>query len=151
MIQKKNLRKNEVLLTPYATGGLFSFSVDSQNHQFIADEPQEKGGDHLGMNPFEILASSLGACTAITLRYYAQKKELDLGFFQVKVTLHQSANAETNQLTTTLKRELYFKQGTSEVLLEKFTEISEKCPVHRALLGSVVIETQAYDGLSEDV
>lgn len=149
MIKKKDLQKEEVLLTPYASGGLFSFCVDSQGHQFVADEPFAKGGDHLGMNPFEILASSLGACTAITLRYYAQKKDLDLGFFQVKVTFHQAVNTSTGQLTSTFKRELYFDKDTPEPLLEKYKEIAEKCPVHRALLGSILIETQAYGGVPE--
>ena len=151
MIKKTDLKKDEILLSPYATGGLFSFCVDSESHQFIVDEPQAKGGDHLGMNPFEILASSLGACTAITLRYYAQKKELDLGHFQVKVKFHQSVNASTNQLTTIFKRDLYFSQGTSQELLEKFKEIADKCPVHKALLGNISIETEAYDNLTEDL
>jgi putative redox protein len=148
-IKKKNLQKEEILVSPYEAGGLYSFSVDSNSHQFVVDEPQAKGGDHLGMNPFELLASSLGACTAITLRYYAQKKGLDLGFFQVKVTFHQTMNASTGQMTNTFKRTLFFADQTPQDLLEKYKEIAEKCPVHKALLDSVLIETQAHAGMPE--
>lgn len=52
----------------------FTTKITSTNHHMIADEPLDLGGNDKGMNPQEILESSLASCTTITLRMYLKRK-----------------------------------------------------------------------------
>ena len=54
--------------TPYAV------KVEARGHTILADEPRSRGGADLGPTPYDLLLASLAACTAITLRMYADRK-----------------------------------------------------------------------------
>src|SRR3989304_1750079 len=62
-------------------------------HAFVADEPEEAGGNGLGPSPYELLLWSLGACTALTLLMYARRKEWDLQEVAVELT-HDRVHAK---------------------------------------------------------
>ncbi|MEV9488582.1 OsmC family protein, partial [Klebsiella pneumoniae] len=64
-----------------ATG--FTHRVGIRNHQLIADEPVEQGGDDEGPSPQELLAASLATCTAVTVEMYAKRKGWDIGPLEV--------------------------------------------------------------------
>ena len=49
--------------------------LSNEKHAILADEPIALGGSDQGMTPTELLAASLIACTNITLRMYADRKE----------------------------------------------------------------------------
>jgi putative redox protein len=53
---------------------LYKTEIESANNKIISDEPESAGGKDLGFAPKELLASSLAACTCITLRMYANRK-----------------------------------------------------------------------------
>src|SRR5213080_4548466 len=63
----------------------FTHRIDIRNHQVVADEPTEHGGDDEGPSPQELLAASLASCTAITMEMYAKHKGWDLGPVEVQV------------------------------------------------------------------
>ena len=56
----------------------FRTEIFMDNHQLTADEPPSAGGENLGPNPYDLVMASLAACTAMTVRWYADRKQLDL-------------------------------------------------------------------------
>ncbi|SFD40903.1 Uncharacterized OsmC-related protein [Lentibacillus persicus] len=59
--------------------------TESRGHKVIVDEPENLGGTDKGMNPVELLLSSLGACQSIVARTYAEKFEIELQNFRVEL------------------------------------------------------------------
>jgi len=64
----------------------FTTSIKTNKHTLIADEPESVGGDDFGASPYELLNAGLAACTAMTLKMYAQRKKWDLQEVFVYVT-----------------------------------------------------------------
>jgi putative redox protein len=58
--------------------GRFQQEITVGRHRFLADEPVEVGGLDSGPGPYDLLLAGLGACTAMTLRLYAERKALPL-------------------------------------------------------------------------
>ena len=125
------------------------FLQDIQNgpwHHLTADEPAAYGGENKGMSPYGFMAASLGACTSMTLRMYANRKGLALDKVSVDVThdkvhaqdanTHSDARVDLFVRTITLIGDLTGQERT------KLLEIADKCPVHRTLESSALIETQ---------
>src|SRR5260221_12514033 len=65
--------------------GRFQQEVIWGPHRLIADEPIGVGGLDSGLGPYELLLASLGACTAMTLRLYADRKNFPLNRSQVRL------------------------------------------------------------------
>ncbi len=141
MIRRQDLEKGDALATPMHDATPFSFSLETHRQIIPTDEPFESGGNDHGMNPFDLLTSSLAACTAMTLRYYARHKGIELGFFQVKVHLNKQVDSETGKAIHVFTRNLYFDENLSIEQQEKYKEIASKCPVHRAIMGEIQIAT----------
>lgn len=73
-------------VTLKSTGTNFAHHISNGRHSVVTDEPASLGGLDAGMAPFDLYLASLGACTAITLRMYAEKKGWDLGEFSAELT-----------------------------------------------------------------
>jgi putative redox protein len=109
--------------------------VIASGKSLIADEPEDVGGTDTGPAPGEFLLISLASCTAITIRMYADRKQIPLDGVRVEVSM------EKNDFKTTLKRELYFSGNLTDEHRAKLLEIAEKCPVHKTLNNPIQIET----------
>src|SRR5580704_1562187 len=59
-------------------------TIVSGKHRWHADEPEPIGTD-TGPSPYELLLASLGACTSMTLRMYAQRKGIDLRHITIRL------------------------------------------------------------------
>lgn len=103
----------------------------------IADEPLTSGGGDTGMNPYEILASALGACTCATVRMYADRKEWPLE--GLNVTLHLTRDDDKN--TTLIKRDIEFLGDLGPEERSRLLDIANKCPIHKVLTNPISIET----------
>lgn len=141
MIIRNELSNGEVLVSPTNEATPFSFTVETHRQIITADEPRESGGNDHGMNPFDLLAASLATCTAMTLRYYANHKGFDLGFFQVKVHISKQVIEDSSTPVIVFARDIRFGESKSPDQITKIKEIAEKCPVHKALTGEIKIET----------
>src|SRR4051812_43022386 len=64
----------------------YTTTIHVAGREIIADEPPDNGGKDAGPAPYDLLVASLGACTAITLRMYAQRKGWPLE--SAEVSLH---------------------------------------------------------------
>jgi len=110
--------------------------VKSGTHQFLTDKPEQFGGHDTGPAPYDFLTTSLASCTMITLRMYAQHKEMDLGAFSVEVDFHTNRDQQER-----IERRVIFEQPISQDLKEKLLNVCSKTPVTKTLLRSLDIQT----------
>jgi putative redox protein len=114
----------------------YSQQIASGHHRLTADEPLARGGSDSGASPHELLLASLGACTSITLRMYAGRKEWELG----KITVGLRYTAAQDQKGR-IDRRLSFSKPLTAEQTQRLLEIAGKTPVTRTLLAGVTIET----------
>ncbi|MFT4022015.1 MAG: OsmC family protein [Acinetobacter sp.] len=110
--------------------------VITGKHQFLTDEPEHMEGQDQGPAPYDLLSSALAACTMITLRMYAQHKNIELGNFHVEVDFIMSKDQPEH-----IERRLYFKNTLDDDIKNKLLAICQKTPVTKTLLRSVSIQT----------
>lgn len=126
--------------TARRTASTFVHRVDVRQHQLIADEPAEHGGDDEGPSPQELLAASLASCTAITIEMYAKRKGWDIGPVEVQC---EYTPAERG-CPTRFRLDFRLPNGCTEEQVEKLRVIAAKCPVHRTLEGEVYFEDHIH-------
>lgn len=118
---------------------VFSASVEVGTHSFIVDElPENEGGKDLGPSPFDLLTAALSACTVMTMRWYAEKKGFPLVQAEVKVVHDQKSNHFVKEI-------ILHGDELTEEQKDKLVDIAGKCPVQKALLGDITIDTVAAD------
>ena len=111
--------------------------LSAGKNTIIGDEPIDKGGGDEGMNPYEILASALGACTCATVRMYADRKEWRLEGINVTLTLTRDDEKNATNIT----RDIEFVGALSPEERERLLAIANKCPVHKILTNPINIQT----------
>ncbi|NBH05492.1 OsmC family protein [Amycolatopsis sp. SID8362] len=135
-------------VTVTATGdGTYTQQVTTSTHELLVDEPTAVGGADAGPNPYELLLASLGSCTAITLRMYADRKGIPLTRATVRLR-HDRIHAEDCEKCETergmlsrITREISLEGELDEEQRARLMVIADKCPVHRTLSSEIVIET----------
>jgi putative redox protein len=117
-------------------------------HVLQADEPSDYGGNDVGPNPYELLLAALGACTSMTVRMYAERKQWPLHGVQVslsyeKIHAEDCAECETKVgMVDRIEVGISFTGDLSEEQQRKLLEIANKCPVHRTLVSRCQIDTR---------
>ena len=118
----------------------FQVAVKAGKYSLIADEPATLGGGGTGPAPYDLLLGSLGACTAITLRMYAERKGLVLTRVHVdlrheKISIPEQKPVDRIERTITLEGDLTPEQR------QRMLEIANKCPMYRTLTSNIQIES----------
>ncbi len=128
--------------------GKFTNQVVVGRHVIRADEPVSAGGLDSGLSPYDLLCAALGACTAMTVRLYADLKGIPLERISVelkheKIHATDCAECETKEGKIDRIERLIALEGTLDsAQRQKLLEIANKCPVHRTLHSEVVIPTR---------
>ncbi|KGO87190.1 OsmC family protein [Flavobacterium suncheonense] len=119
--------------------GTQNYKVDVQGAKqtLIIDEPAELGGQDLGVNPKELLAASLGACTSITLKMYANHKGWDLTDVNIEVTFDW--DKENSKSFFTRKIELI--GNLDDTQRQRLLKIADSCPVHKVFMNPAEVTT----------
>jgi uncharacterized OsmC-like protein len=129
--------------------GRFQQEITAGAHRFLADEPVDAGGTDSGPNPYDLLLAALGACTAMTLRLYAERKALRLDRVTVrlrhaKIYAADCASCETKEgKIDRIEREIELEGEVDAPERARLLEIADKCPIHRTLTSEVDIVTTA--------
>ena len=122
--------------------------IMANGHYMVADEPKDLGGTNLGGTPYDYLVSALGACTAITIRMYANFKKIDLEEVKVHMTREKRHAADaTNTDDEASKMEfidmdLEVSGNLTEEQREGIHRIAHKCPVHKTLVNGLTVNTR---------
>ena len=126
----------------------FTTSIQTKKHSFIADEPENVGGDDFGPSPYDFLSAGLAACTVMTLKLYAERKKWDLQEVFVYITYSKKhrddLDIEADKPTRFdhLQKKLKFIGNLDEKQKQRLKEIAAKCPVHKTLQSKIIIETE---------
>jgi putative redox protein len=115
-------------------------------HHLYADEPVEVGGTDRGLTPYGLLAAGLGACTSMTIRIYARRKNWPLAHVRVdvshdKVHAEDCADCDSGAKIDRFRREITLEGALDTEQRTRLLAIADKCPVHRTLESEVRIET----------
>ncbi|MEQ8546533.1 MAG: bifunctional alpha/beta hydrolase/OsmC family protein [Cyclobacteriaceae bacterium] len=126
----------------------FLTEITAGEHNLIADEPESSGGTDFGPSPYGYLLSALGACTAMTLRMYADHKKMDLTEVKVKLT-HDKVHLEDGEQSENskgkidqIKRLIKLEGNLTEGERKRLIEIADRCPVHKTIEGKPQIITK---------
>ena len=128
--------------------GPFGNRVRVGRHVLGADEPKSMGGRDSGPSPYDYLLASLGACTSMTIRMYADRKKWPLDFATVrlshnKVHAEDCADCETGSgKVDVIDRQITLEGDLSAEQRDRLLEIADKCPVHRTLHGEIKVRSK---------
>lgn len=108
-----------------------------RTHKLTVDEPVSAGGADLGASPWEHVLTGMGACTAITLRLYAQRKGWSLG----EVSVHLERNGGPTEVVP-IEIDVSMTGDLTDEQIERLRVIAGHCPVVKGVTsGLEVIES----------
>jgi putative redox protein len=119
--------------------------IVSGSNLIVADEPVAEGGEDSGFDPYSLLLSSLGACTAITLRLYARNKKWNLqsvvvNLWHEKIHAEDCRDCETKEgKIDRIQRQIFLEGDLTDEQQQRLREIAQRCPVHRTLTSEIKI------------
>jgi putative redox protein len=124
-------------VTIASSGTDYAHHISNGRHDLLADEPASLGGQDKGMAPFDLYLASLGACTAITLRMYAQKKGWELGEFTAKLTSSRDAAGKLQ-----VHRVLSASGALSDEQWARLLDVASRTPVTKVMVEGATITSE---------
>ncbi len=140
------LAEGHVLVSEAAESG-FAQVIRAGRHELYADEPFGIGTD-TGPSPYDLLLAGLGACTSMTIRMYATRKQWPLERVSVELA-HSRTHAndcetcdESTEHMQHIERTITLTGDLDAAQRDALLAIAEKCPVHRTLHAGVIVSTR---------
>jgi uncharacterized OsmC-like protein len=134
-------------------GMKIAVDIRAGRHSLVADEPAGVGED-TGPTPYDLLLASLGACTAMTLRLYAERKgwpmeRVSVRLAHARIHADDARDCETPRcMIERIDVALHLGGPLTPEQRRRLAEIADRCPVHRTLLGDKQIVTTLQPGSS---
>lgn len=131
------------------TGDSFRTAIDASGFSLIADEPSAGSDAGAGPNPYDYLLAALGACTGMTMRMYAARKQWPLDSVVVRLRHGRKHAADCEQCETPgsnlarVEREIEITGALDEAQRARLLQIANMCPVHRSLEAGFQVVTTA--------
>ncbi|WP_082672679.1 OsmC family protein [Luteimonas abyssi] len=119
----------------------YAVAMNIGGHTVVADEPAALGGRNTGPRPFGLLLGVLGACTLMTLRMYAERKQWPLVALDVSLRYLRPAEGGADRIERVL-----VIGGLDDAQRAKLADIAERTPVTLAIKGGVSIDTRLTTG-----
>jgi len=148
VVASEALRANDGEVVARTRLGGFRTDVRLGDHHLVADEPRSVGGRDLGPTPYDLLSAALATCTSMTLRMYANHKNLDLDSATVRVE-HDKVHAEdcvdcetADGKIDEFRRTISLEGDLTEAQQNRMLEIADRCPVHRTLHGEIKVRSR---------
>jgi len=147
MAAETSTTKPNTVIVRETRHGKFQQEIIAGAHKLIADEPANVGGLGSGPGPYDLLLAALGACTSMTLRLYADRKQIPLQRTEVRlrhsrICATDCAECETKEgMLDRIERVITLEGDLSAEQRARLLDIADKCPVHRTLTSEVDIRT----------
>lgn len=116
----------------------YTTQINSSTNSLVADEPLSNGGQDKGFAPAELLTASLAACTLITLRMYADRKQWPVDSIHVSINFTHNDTPRSSQFD----RSITINGNLSAEQRERMLAIANQCYVHKILSNPIHINTQ---------
>lgn len=130
--------QNEITAITELDQSHYLTKVYADGHFIYADEPEEAGGTNEGMTPGALLLASLGSCTAITIRMYADRKNMPLEAIKIHLTI---CKEEDMSASTRITRKIVLTGNLTAAERDRLMEIADKCPIHKMMTNPIQIES----------
>jgi putative redox protein len=104
--------------------------VAVRNHRFAVDELEAVGGEDSGPTPHDLYDTALAACKAVTLLWYANRKQIPVE--DIAVTVERD-DTDERKGTYRLRTTLALGGSLTDAQREELRNVAGKCPVHRLM------------------
>ena len=128
--------KKELTAVVELNDNRYKTKIYADGHFIYADEPEELGGTNEGMPPGALLLASLGSCTAITIRMYADRKQMPLEGIVVNLAICAENEMDKG---TIIERKITLKGDLDDEQRKRLMIIADKCPIHKILSNPITI------------
>ena len=143
--------KSHVFVRGSARG--FLQEITAGKHSLQADEPVSAGGTESAPDPYDYLLAALGACTSMTVGWYARQKKIPLEDITValrhsRIHARDCEDCETKDgMLDRIDLDVQLTGPLSPEQRAKLMEVAGRCPVHRTLTSEIDIRLRAAETL----
>ena len=126
---------------------LYKQEIKVGQFTLLADAPKDVGGNELAPDPHELLLSSLGACTSMTMQMFAKRRGWDLQEVNIELTEEKIDDPQQpGKQMSKITRQISVKGDLTQEQIDGLKVAADKCPIHKLLTGSKEIVTSLKNG-----